>query len=736
MISYTPIIFSFSRCSVGLLLVGGLITACHKVDALDDSGGPQAPTGVDAGMPLDTDTASGPGDTAGGDGDTGPDWRDDIDPAIDTSPATGWEIPGAEVFLQEALVDYRITMTPEDYQNLEEHGDEEEYLPASLHVVGGSIDETYGQVGFRHKGSWTLHHCWDTGERSYEDECAKLSYKIKFDEYDSEGRLLGLKRLNLHAMSGEGTKVRERLAYDMFNQFGVIAPRTAYARLFVNETLVGLFLMVEQIDGRFTAFRFPTDGDGNLYKEVWPNADVDDESFLEHLKTNNNPEDNPDVSDMRAFAEAVDGSDEETFASVMSGFVNLDNLYRYIAVDRAGKNWDGIMTFYSPYAPHNFYWYREAQENGIFHLVPWDLDNTFWEFDPFMYPEQWVSAEPVPDWNVLPASCEPMSLWEQGGDTRATPPGCDKLINLLAATGWERFAAIGNELLAGPLVHEVMMAKVAAWSREIEGAVREDPYIDYGDWFHQVESLSDILARAVSDFTFHLTTGYTVQEPEEVIPEPDEAVLNAEMTESGLLINIVNNYELIDGAAEEAPKDVFSYGEEHVVEAPFWNTTAPISGNGDLRYEFEFNRQDGPWDEWAGVGLATDDWEAVDIRDLKEISITMMADRNRDVRVRVSSDVYDDVFGDVQSEFGVDFTVTEDITIFKVRLDRLYYPSWAKDDWDEGEGWTTSDREAATLVLSQFTGLIFSVAPNRDSEGEMREAQETGFLQIDNIYFR
>ena len=654
----------------------------------------------------------------------------------DTAATDDGQMKAHEVFEQSALLEYRFTINESDWTAIEDRGDEEAYYPAALEIAGGDVEESYDTVGFRHKGAWSLHHCFDTGSRSYEDECAKLSYKVKFNEYDSESRLYGLKRINLHAMSGERSKLRERLAYDMFNAFGVVAPRTAYATVYINNTFMGLFLQVEQIDGRFTAFHFPNDGDGNLYKEVWPKVDVPTDSYIEHLKTNNDPEDAIDVSDMRAFAETIEQSNDETFEDDMTAVLDLENLLRYMAVDRASNNWDGIVTFYSPTSPHNFYWYHDADPNGIFHLIPWDLDNTFWPFDPFMDPQDWATADPIPDWNVEPAHCERRPVWEPDSDTMTTPPGCDKLINLLARTCWDRFVDIGETLLDGPMNMDVMLAKIDTWQQQINTVVREDPFINYTDWQDSINELHYALEENIRDFGDHLAEGYRIEPPIESVPEPSEDELNAVIAESGIRADIINNYEFENGASETAPPDVYSYGAEASTHTPAWNTDDPISGNADLRYDFEFVRTAGAWDEWVNLTLGTDSGEVYNLSDLSEISITLRADTSRNVRIRLYSPVYDEQWGGIWSEFGMDFVVTPDPSIVKIQLDHLYYPDWAKDAWESGQGWTGDDGTARDEVINAFGGLLFAPSPTTDSAGEMTAASESGFLQIDNIYFR
>src|SRR3989339_214168 len=187
---------------------------------------------------------------------------DDLPP----TPLPNSELPGAEVFQHDRFYTYHIEISPANLSHLEEYGNDEEYLPATLSVDDGEQTWNLGTVGFRHKGAWSLHHCWDeNGEvRSYEDECARLSYKIQFNEYDRNNRFFGLKRLNLQ--TGDFYLLSNILALSIFADAGIPTSRFAPATLYINGELSGLFLALEEVDGRFTAFRHPETGDGNLYK--------------------------------------------------------------------------------------------------------------------------------------------------------------------------------------------------------------------------------------------------------------------------------------------------------------------------------------------------------------------------------------------------------------------------------------------------------------------------------------
>jgi len=193
------------------------------------------------------------------------------DARADASPPDA-NIPGAErdpdyVFDDTVVRTYEVTVVAEDWDSINNDPNAEQYVPATLLFEG----RTYRDVAIRFKGGWgSLYTC------VLLRACAKLSMKLKFSEYDREGRFHNLERLNLHAMTGlpmlgvpaDLTKVHEALAYGLLRDFGVEAPRSSYAWLVVNGEVLGLFALVEQIDGRFTRSHFDDGGEGNLYKEV------------------------------------------------------------------------------------------------------------------------------------------------------------------------------------------------------------------------------------------------------------------------------------------------------------------------------------------------------------------------------------------------------------------------------------------------------------------------------------
>ena len=173
------------------------------------------------------------------------------------------------VFDAREIKTYALTIAPDDLAKLDAQPAAEQYVRASLQVGTETVT-----VAVRYKGSVGafMPPCPDTrvpfGARG--PKTGKCSLKLAFDEYDPAARFHGLKKLNLHAINSDASLLLQRLAYGLFREMGVAAPRATHVRVTVNGKLEGLFVAVEEIDGRFTRSRFPEDGKGNVYKEVWP----------------------------------------------------------------------------------------------------------------------------------------------------------------------------------------------------------------------------------------------------------------------------------------------------------------------------------------------------------------------------------------------------------------------------------------------------------------------------------
>ena len=373
------------------------------------------------------------------------------------------------IFDQDKLHTFELNLAPESLAFLDNDPTAEDYVEGSLTFEG----ETLGAVGIRYKGSvGAFVNCLtgrDWANPSGSKTCTKLSMKIKINWDDSSDKFYGLKKLQFHSQNLDDSQMRERLGYHLFREMGVPAPRSVHARIMINGQYSGLYALTEQIDGRFTKQKFE-DGDGNLYKEVWPlNSEGQphsDQTYIKALKTNE--DDNPSVEMITGFAKEVAEASDVNLQSVIEKWMDIDEVLSYAVVDRTIRNDDGAFHWYcdgSSCNPHNFYWYEEPT-NKTMHLIPWDLDNAF---------ENIVSnANPVTpivdDWGGISNNCEPFSAGILF--LRQKSAACDKLTR-----GWASYVdEYQNKLEAfkqGPLSEHAVNTLLDKWYEQIKEATLE-----------------------------------------------------------------------------------------------------------------------------------------------------------------------------------------------------------------------------------------------------------------------
>jgi spore coat protein H len=393
----------------------------------------------------------------------------------------------AWVFDDAEIHDYQLALAPDVWAALQANARDEQYADAVLSAGG----QTLGRVGLRFKGSLgTLESCFaDDGT----PRCTKMSMKLKFDEYEPEQRFAGLKRLNFNSMLYDDSLMRERLAYRMFREMGVAAPRAAHARLIINGEDQGVFSLVEEVDGRFTKNHF-AEGDGNLYKEAWP-SNADAAVLAEALETN---EDAPDHSVFQQFQADLLAATPAELPDVVASYLDLDNTLAYLAVDQALVNWDGVTGFfcYSELCEnHNFYLYQ-GEGPARFTLIPWDLDNTFLAESPLVG---------VPGLFDAPGDC---SVRYQTPGRLVMAPGCDPLLQGLVLSAGERYVAQLDRLLDGPLAPGILEGWLDGWQAELAPEVATDTRgPDVATFERSVEQLRSVVSslrdRTLSDRATH-----------------------------------------------------------------------------------------------------------------------------------------------------------------------------------------------------------------------------------------
>jgi spore coat protein H len=429
---------------VQLALLGG-VAACDEQRA---STGTVTPPNTDAGSTTGavasdgaaTGVTVGPGDgsTTGG------------EPAADA--ATAFHADAQVLFDFPHVPTFDLELPEAEWLALQANAQDEQYVEADCSFEGIAV----GKVGLRFKGYYgSLFGCFnELGELV----CPRLSLKVKFDEYVADQRFYGLKRLNFNAYRHDDSRMKEKLTYELYRAMGIVAPRATWAVVRVNGESQGLYGMVEQVDGRFADDRWPDAPDGNLYKEVWP-TETDPSALIAALATN---EEAADVSAFLAFSQAMTTSTEEEARATLGGMMDLDYLARYMAVDDAVANYDGVTYFWTDGITrdnHNFYIYEESPTR--FTLIPWDVEASFW-----INPDH-----AAPHWTELQQDC---SLTYPYWEGLAGAPACDLIFRALNQdlTAWR---SASRELLDGPFALDTMLANIDRHVAFIGDAARADP---------------------------------------------------------------------------------------------------------------------------------------------------------------------------------------------------------------------------------------------------------------------
>ena len=250
------------------------------------------------------------------------------------------------------------------------------------------------QIGVRTKGS-----VGSTGGGSVNIQNGKIGLKIKFNWSVPGQQFLGLKRMTLNNMMQDPAMVRDVLSYKLFTDMGIVAPRTGFARVYINSgnglQYKGLFLNLEAYDEIMMA-RWRTSMQ-HMYDATWAQgwnsgsqACVGNwyapEITLENYRCNFEVDrgDPTNMSDIGNLAQAMHSQDSLTADA--KKLVDVSQIARFFAVEKYINHWDG-QSGSPPWTPNNYRMFSD--KNGKIELLPWGTDGTWFAF-----------PEPLPDWII------------------------------------------------------------------------------------------------------------------------------------------------------------------------------------------------------------------------------------------------------------------------------------------------------------------------------------------------
>lgn len=201
------------------------------------------------------------------------------------------------------------------------------------------------------------------------DSSLKKPLKIEFNEFVRGQRFDELKDLNLGNAFQDPTFMHDHLSLKILRDFGLNAPRSSYANVYINDTLWGLYIILEQVSTKFLTEHFG-DNNGNLYKCI-SSTDLrylgsTPTRYKEQFEKKTN-ESADDWSDLIQLTLKI----RDTPADSIHQFIDLNVFLKTLAVDVALNNWDS-------YFEHgrNFYLYNDTITKK-FQWIPWDYNLAF-----------------------------------------------------------------------------------------------------------------------------------------------------------------------------------------------------------------------------------------------------------------------------------------------------------------------------------------------------------------------
>lgn len=213
---------------------------------------------------------------------------------------------------------------------------------------------------------------------SLRDMNGKCGWKIDVQQFGSDATLEGLQSFGLGNMVQDGAMVHQVAAYAIYRAAGVPVPRVGYAWVRVNGEDYGLYVLTEEYDDEFLDANYAEPG-GNLYDGdyvMWPDGSYTLLDFYtDYVELFEQDEGGTtDRADLRALVASLDAGEP------LDTMLDTEQFARMMAVDAWIGHWDSYN-----YNWNNFRVYFDPAD-GRAELLPWDLDQPFYDDMPFTAP--------------------------------------------------------------------------------------------------------------------------------------------------------------------------------------------------------------------------------------------------------------------------------------------------------------------------------------------------------------
>ncbi len=246
-------------------------------------------------------------------------------------------------------------------------------IPATITLNGVAHDS----VGIRYKGNSTFCLPNDAGN-------PKVPFNIDMNYWIGGQKLMGQKKVKLANAWLDPTFAKEFSGSQIYRNY-LPTPEVNLTQLFVQGDYLGLYVNTESINKQFVEKHF-NEKDGVLFKGdgagVFCGGQSGGDPLFAYISNDSTDYYNSyTIKSDHGWAALLELINTLNFnPNELGDILNIDRVLWALAVNTVSSNLDT----YNGYYVHNFYLYQT--EDGLFQMIPWDLDNTFvgailgWDF--------------------------------------------------------------------------------------------------------------------------------------------------------------------------------------------------------------------------------------------------------------------------------------------------------------------------------------------------------------------
>ncbi len=575
------------------------------------------------------------------------------------------------IFDDTKLNSIYIIMDPDSLADMYDHYTNGHEYPATF-IYESELDaDTVFDIGIRLRGNTSL-------------SAAKKSFKISFNTFNEGREYSGVKKLNLNGSHNDPSMVREKLYFDVYNNFGLPQRRSAFVRVYINDEYFGLYLNIEEMDEIFLRDRYG-ESSGNLYKCTWP-SDLtwhgDNQDYYEEgpydLQTN---EQQNNYADLIHFIDVLNNTSASDFQCEIEKVFDVDQFLKIYALDISAGHWDNYGA-----NNNNFFLYHN-QFTDQFEFLSYDCDNTFGV-----------------DWLGIDWADRQIYNWQF--DDR---PLVDRILDVEEYR--DKFSFYLNELQNNILAEDLIFPTIDAYRDLIDEAALEDVYRTYDFGYSYADFINSFFTNDIDGHTPYGVKNFITErisntndqiEVNDIIPIASNVLITpqlpAEDDNLQFRLNCLDDdaitevmlWLMQDGLFESWEMFDDGWHNDSLANDQIYGTGLPALGAGEFNYHFELKDNTGQIRRWPfcdefilRVGYTA---PGLVVNELMSINTSIIADESG-----VFED-YIEIYNRSENSIylGDKFLSDELDNRDKWRLPDMFLPSdnylviWADDDWEDG----------------------------------------------------